>query len=948
MAIANTLKYLLLSEFLSPQNLPKKDQTKTKRVSEFELDKLSDEKILNSLRKTKPSDNKIETKDLANPDPKKRKSLFIEIYGGIYETSEIAQKIYEVIGQKSDEFSQNSLEHAASYYIKLGGDAKVLLADCEEPVVLSDLVCDDGKYKDESLKGAKILCGGDSGYGILSAEDDVFVSMAPWACAKFKDKKSELTSENFSKLQSDIYEKINELCSDRCSVKELVSYIHDVIKEALDSPLVTNNLRVCVSVAKKPQCSAMLNSFFIDDISMVLKDGANDEILNIIFDESDEADLKSSRLDVRDASSLKQVISNLACDDYPLGAFASKFSLNFSQQIAVNEILRLFRSGRGGVYSVNGPPGTGKTTLLKDVIAGVIVQRAIALSELEEDKIFDTGVENAKTTSNGKSGDDTDYYPLNSKLKGYEIVVASSNNKAVQNISKELPKQDSICAKLDYFANAATRLLSCGKHISNPAWGLICATMGNSANQKSFKEDCLNPFEIDKSFEGYNKLKERNFIKDNIKDGKKIGEKINGLIDDIIEAEFSDFKAAKRDFNDALTKAGRLWASMRGGRDAVIPKERIARENSSPFLSENGSKSEFALAREEVFLKALELHKAAILSAKNRTKFRTNLYAFCDLYKFGKAIDRVEIIRSLFFIVPVLSSTFASFGRFFEAFGRNEIGILLADESGQANIAAAVGALYRAKTAVIVGDPLQLEPVVTLPASLNDALLRYTGAKDEFNVSRTSLQACADKRQKIGTYIAGTWVGSPLIVHRRCDNPMFDIANEIAYDGAMIWGAGKNVDSLARRDIKSKWYDVKTQGNWIGNCSDEELKAANEIYKELEKIYGADVNNKVKIITPFTDVVKRSELMKNLKDNDKDKIEFSAATIHTMQGQEACVVIFILGGGSAGARDWAASKPNLLNVALTRAKEYIFIVGDKDEWSKLNYFKTAAAKLPSE
>lgn len=944
MAIANTLKYLLLSEFLSPQNLPKlskKDQTNTKRVSEFELDKLSDEKILNSLRKTKLGDNKIETKDLANPDLEKRKSLFIEIYGGIYETSEIAQKIYEAIGQKSDEFSQNSLEHAASYYIKLGGDAKVLLADCEEPMVLSDLVCDDGEYKDESLKGAKILCGGDSGYGILSAEDDVLVSMAPWACAKFKDKKSELTSENFSKLQSDIYEKINELCSDRCSVKELVSCIHDVIKEALDSPLVTNNLRVCVSVAKKPQCSAMLNSFFIDDISMVLKDGANDEILNIIFDESDEADLKSSRLDVRDASSLKQVISNLACDDYPLGAFASKFSLNFSQQIAVNEILRLFRSGRGGVYSVNGPPGTGKTTLLKDVIAGVIVQRALALSELEEDEIFDTGVKNAKTTNDGKSGDYPDYYPLNSKLKGYEIVVASSNNKAVQNISKELPKQDSICTKLDYFANAATRLLSCGEHISNPAWGLICATMGNSANKKSFKEDCLFSCEVDKKHKKY-----ADFIKEKGEDDEKV-EKINGLIDDIREAELSDFEAAKRDFNDALTKAGRLWASLRGGRDMAIPEQRIVRENSSPFLSENGSKSEFALAREEVFLKALELHKAAILSKKNRTKFITNLYAFCNLHQFGKASDRAEIIRSLFFIVPVLSSTFASFGRFFEAFGRNEIGILLADESGQANIAAAVGALYRAKTAVIVGDPLQLEPVVTLPASLNDALLRYTGAKDEFNVSRTSLQACADKRQKIGTYIAGTWVGSPLIVHRRCDNPMFDIANEIAYDGAMIWGAGKNVDSLARRDIKSKWYDVKTQGNWIGNCSDEELKAANEIYKELEKIYGADVKNKVKIITPFTDVVKRSELMKNLKDNDKDKIEFSAATIHTMQGQEACVVIFILGGGSAGARDWAASKPNLLNVALTRAKEYIFIVGDKDEWSKLNYFKTAATKLPS-
>ena len=47
-------------------------------------------------------------------------------------------------------------------------------------------------------------------------------------------------------------------------------------------------------------------------------------------------------------------------------------------------------------------------------------------------------------------------------------------------------------------------------------------------------------------------------------------------------------------------------------------------------------------------------------------------------------------------------------------------------------------------------------------------------------------------------------------------------------------------------------------------------------------------------------------------------------TIHTVQGREAEAVIFVLGAPNAdqtGARAWAGKEPNLLNVAVTRAKE---------------------------
>lgn len=49
-------------------------------------------------------------------------------------------------------------------------------------------------------------------------------------------------------------------------------------------------------------------------------------------------------------------------------------------------------------------------------------------------------------------------------------------------------------------------------------------------------------------------------------------------------------------------------------------------------------------------------------------------------------------------------------------------------------------------------------------------------------------------------------------------------------------------------------------------------------------------------------------------------------TIHTVHGQEAEVVIFVLGAPNAdqtGAQTWAGKEPNPLNVAATRAKEAV-------------------------
>ena len=70
-------------------------------------------------------------------------------------------------------------------------------------------------------------------------------------------------------------------------------------------------------------------------------------------------------------------------------------------------------------------------------------------------------------------------------------------------------------------------------------------------------------------------------------------------------------------------------------------------------------------------------------------------------------------------------------------------------------------------------------------------------------------------------------------------------------------------------------------------------------------------------------------------------------TVHTFQGKEEDIVFMVLGADAdhSGAAAWAASKPNLLNVALTRAKRRFYIVGDRTLWQTLPYFRETANAL---
>ena len=367
-------------------------------------------------------------------------------------------------------------------------------------------------------------------------------------------------------------------------------------------------------------------------------------------------------------------------------------------------------------------------------------------------------------------------------------------------------------------------------------------------------------------------------------------------------------------------------------------------------------------SRERLLYDALQLQKAVVMS----DAFRKNMQLLSQYWgplnekknlqkNFDLDMIFPALLNSLMIAVPVISSTFAAVERFLvNCKSESSLGTIIIDEAGQASPHMLVGALFRAQKAIVVGDPKQIEPVQTV----QDLFVERIGGEGigKYRSKELSVQSLADAQNPFAGIIKNldgseSWVGCPLVIHRRCKDPMFTVANELSYGGFMI-NKTMNPKDPIEPCKESCWitYDASNIGSSTGK--DRYIQIQGQIAFELiQKLRARNTKFKdIFIITPFTTVAygfkkymeSISDDIVNWTDTDKDNksswLKDNIGTVHTFQGKEAKVVIYMLGcqsdGSANGAIKWVNA--NNVNVAFTRAKEYVYVIGDATKWADLN------------
>lgn len=353
-------------------------------------------------------------------------------------------------------------------------------------------------------------------------------------------------------------------------------------------------------------------------------------------------------------------------------------------------------------------------------------------------------------------------------------------------------------------------------------------------------------------------------------------------------------------------------------------------QKSTPWFSE-----EMRVLQSELFVMALDVRKQFLYENCKNIEDAQSIWGAQDQYSDDK--NREILIKSAWdwvnFTIPVISTTFASFGRMFRNMQENSIANLFVDEAGQALPQAAVGAIFRAKKIMVVGDPAQIEPVLTLEGKFISLIGRQYDISGKYLSPTASVQTLIDAASQYGYYKGdGEWMGIPLWVHRRSSYPMFTISNEISYNGMMVQG---KQDSDAYGE--SHWIDVtgRATDKFVQEQSD---RLQTEINLLLEE--NSELKEEIYVITPFRNVAMKlaQDLVKINFTQYKDGKPINVGTVHTFQGKEAKIVFLVLGAdkSSIGSANWIFKSANLINVAVTRAKERFYVIGDKSLYESLN------------
>lgn len=257
--------------------------------------------------------------------------------------------------------------------------------------------------------------------------------------------------------------------------------------------------------------------------------------------------------------------------------------------------------------------------------------------------------------------------------------------------------------------------------------------------------------------------------------------------------------------------------------------------------------------------------------------------------------------------------------------------LVVIDEASQCTLTNLLPMLFRAKRLVVIGDPQQLPAITVVQASEERLLARQFGVRDfvpEFGHDRRDVYTVARE--------ALPGAASDVVMldeHYRSDPLIIGFSNRHVYQHRLRLRRAPGRRPAANVEPGVHGVQVAGQASRLPGGGWRNEREAAAVVERVRALHAAGVaTDAIGIVTPFTGQKARLQTL----------LAAAGLTAHVdtafgYQGDERDVIVFspvVSPGMGPGTVNWVEQPPNLLNVALTRARDTLFVVGNLDYLEK--------------
>ena len=543
------------------------------------------------------------------------------------------------------------------------------------------------------------------------------------------------------------------------------------------------------------------------------------------------------------------------------------FGINQSQYQAVKNAME------NQISVIEGPPGTGKTQTILNIIANLIY--------------------------NGKS-----------------VAVVSNNNSATANVFEKLKQFDFdyICATLGRKENKENFIQNQNGLYPNFEYNENDKLETNPNKNKELIEqleeffNLQNNIAINKNILSELKIEIEHFIKqENISNLPKIrnikslnSQKIMNIKIRLEELKrvgiflklklillygIGDFKFYKKSINEIINVYDKIYYTL---------KEKELNE-----AIEKDSKR-FELLSKNNIIETLKNNSISILRTYLKNKYKNKkerkIFTLEDLNK-----------KSEKFILeyPVIFSTTYSIGKCLNKDFKFDY--LIIDEASQVDLITGALALYNAKNTVIVGDRKQLPNVIPTDSlsKIEELSKKYNIASNYDYVKQSFLTSIIESLNYVNKVL--------LKEHYRCHPKIINFCNKKFYNNELVI----LTEDKGEEDVMKVYITVKGS-HARGHYNQRQIDIIDkEIMPELKQKLSVD---EIGIVSPYNEQKIR---LQDAINNENIQID----TVHKYQGREKDAIIITTVNNKISE---FIDDPKMLNVAITRSKRFLRLVVSRD------------------